>query len=203
MELGLPPDAAYGRGMNVQRGVRPWFTSGSPYEELALPYDPTAPQQRVAKRKRRFVSRVISLGITLAIMAGIFYWQREQFDASTAPWVLYGIVVGISLAFLVAAFLAWRQAKRILAGLGQGLALRIGRPGVEIAGSYVSWHDLKDIAVTKGKLGHGPQLTVTRTDGYSLAVPLDQLDIYAATLDSTARAYSGGRFGVDLTALGN
>ena len=57
--------------------------------------------------------------------------------------------------------------------------------------------------MTKGKLGHGPQLTVTRTDGYSLSVPLDQLDVYPATLDSTARAYSGGRFGVDLAALEN
>lgn len=202
MELGLPPDAAYGRGMSVQRGVRPWFTSGSPYEELALPYDPTAPQQRVAKRRKRFVSRVISLVLTLAIMVGLYLWQREQF-ASSAPWVLYGIVVGVSLVFLLVAFLAWRQAKKILAGLGQGLALRLGRPGVEIAGAYVSWDDLQGLAVTKGKLGHGPQLTVTRTDGYSLSVPLDQLDVYPATLDSTARAYSGGRFGVDLTALEN
>ncbi|GAA3704051.1 hypothetical protein GCM10022204_21810 [Microlunatus aurantiacus] len=185
-----------------QRGVRPWFTSGSPYEELGLPYDPTAPQQRVAKRRKRFVSRVISLVLTLAIMVGLYLWQREQF-ASSAPWVLYGIVVGVSLVFLLVAFLAWRQAKKILAGLGQGLALRLGRPGVEIAGAYVSWDDLQGLAVTKGKLGHGPQLTVTRTDGYSLSVPLDQLDVYPATLDSTARAYSGGRFGVDLTALEN
>lgn len=185
-----------------QRGVRPWFTSGSPYEELALPYDASAPVQRVAKRKKRFVSRVVSLVLTLAIMVGIYFWQREQF-AGSAPWVLYGIVIGISLAFLLAAFLAWRQATRIRAALGQGLALRLGRPGVEIAGAYVSWDDLKSLAVTKGKLGHGPQLTVTRTDGYSLSVPLDQLDVYPATLDSTARAYSGGRFGVDLAALEN
>ncbi len=87
--------------------------------------------------------------------------------------------------------------------MGQGLALRIGRPGVEIAGAYVPWSELGSLAVTKGKLGHGPQLTVTRVDGYSLAVPLDQLDVFPATLDSTARAYSAGRFGVDLTALEN
>ena len=87
--------------------------------------------------------------------------------------------------------------------MGQGIALRIGRPGVEIAGSYVPWADLGSLAVTKGRPGHGPQLRVTRIDGYSVAVPLDQLDVYPATLDSTARAYSGGRIGVDLTALEN
>ena len=202
MGLGLPEEAAYLRGMSVERGVRPWFTAGSPYEELALLYDPTGPLQRVVRRKKRFVSRVISLGITLAIMVGIYLWQSDQFSYS-APWVIYGIVVGISLAFAVLAFLAWRQAKKILASMGQGIALRLGRPGVEIAGAYVSWADLGSLAVTKGRLGHGPQFTVTRTDGYSLSVPLDQLEVYPATLDSTARAYSGGRFGVDLAALEN
>ena len=202
MGLGPPEQAPYLRDMRVQRHGRPWFTTGSPYEELALVYDPSGPLLRVARRKRKLVSRVISLGITLAIMVGIYLWQRDQFSYS-APWVIYGIVLGISVAFGVFSFLAWRQAKKILAAMGQGIALRLGRPGVEIAGGYVPWSDLGSLAVTKGKLGHGPQFTVTRTDGYSLSVPLDQLEVYPATLDSTARAYSGGRFGVDLAALEN
>lgn len=188
--------------MSFQQGVRPWFTTGSPYEELALPYDPSAAETRVKRRRRRFVSRVISLVITLAIMTAIYLWQREQF-ASAALWVVYGIALAISLGFAVFALIAWRQAVRILAGLGQGLALRIGRPGVEIAGGFVPWSELGSLAVAKGRLGHGPQLKVTRADGHSLSVPLDQLDVFPATLDSTARAYSGGRFGVDLSALEN
>jgi len=202
MGLGSPEQATHLRDMSVQRNGRPWFTTGSPYEELALVYDPSGPLLRVARRKRKFVSRVISLGITLAIMVGIYLWQRDQFSYS-APWVIYGIVLGISAAFGVFSFLAWRQAKKILTAMGQGIALRLGRPGVEIAGGYVPWSDLGSLAVTKGKLGHGPQFTVTRTDGHSLSVPLDQLEVYPATLDSTARAYSGGRFGVDLAALEN
>ena len=187
--------------MSLHRG-EPWFTTGSPYEELALRYEPAGPLERVGRRRKRFVSRVISLALTLAIMIGLYLWQRDQF-AYAAPWIAYGVVLGISLGFALFSFLAWRQAKRILAALGQGLALRIGRPGVTIAGAYVPWSELGSLAVTKGRLGHGPQLTVTRVDGHSLAVPLDQLNVYPATLDSTARAYSGGRFGVDLTALEN
>lgn len=202
MGLGPPEGITYLRDMSVQRNGRPWFTTGSPYEELALVYDPSGPLLRVARRKRKFVSRVISLAITLAIMVGIYLWQRDQFGYS-APWIIYGIVLGISVALGVFSFLAWRQAKKILAAMGQGIALRLGRPGVEIAGGYVPWSDLGSLAVTKGKLGHGPQLTVTRADGHSLSVPLDQLEVYPATLDSTARAYSGGRFGVDLAALEN
>jgi hypothetical protein len=188
--------------MSYHAGVRPWFTTGSPYEELALPYDPTAAEQRVRRRRRRFISRVISLVITAAVMVAIYFWQRDQFSYA-ALWVIYGIGLAVSLGFAVFALLGWLQARKILASMGQGLALRIGRPGVEIAGAFVPWDELGSLAAAKGRIGHGPQLTVTRNDGYSLSVPLDQLDVFPATLDSTARAYSGGRFGVDLAALEN
>jgi hypothetical protein len=202
MTLGPAEEAAYRRGMSVQHGVRPWFTTGSPYEELALPYDPTAAQLRVKRRRRRFISRVISLVITVAVMVAIYVWQRDQFGYA-ALWVVYGIALAVSLGFAVFALLGWLQARKILAAMGQGLALRIGRPGVEIAGAFVPWAELGSLAAAKGRVGHGPQLRVTRVDGYSLSVPLDQLDVFPATLDSTARAYSGGRFGVDLVALEN
>lgn len=188
--------------MSIQPGVRPWFTTGSPYEELVLGYDPTPAMRRLRLRRRRFISRVVSLVITLGIMIAIYVWQPGQFEGASL-WVVYGIVLAISLGFAVFALIAWLQARKIVARLGQGIALRMGRPGVEIGGAYVPWAELGSLAVRKGKLGHGPQFTVTRGDGQPLAVPLDQLDVFPATLDSTARAYSGGRFGVDLTALGN
>ncbi|MDN5804575.1 MAG: hypothetical protein L0H26_08350 [Microlunatus sp.] len=187
----------------MQMRDRSWFATGSAYEELALVHDAGGPMARVARRRKRFVSRVISLVITLAIMTGIYFWQRDQFDY-TAPWLIYGIVLGISLGFAVFSFLACRQAKKIMAAVGPGLALRIGRPGVEIEGTYVPWSDLDTLAVTKGKLGHGPQLRVTTLGAvFSASVPLDQLAVFPSTLDSTVRAYSGGRFGVDLRALEN
>ena len=188
--------------MSIQPGVRPWFTTGSPYEELALAYDPTAALQRLRNRRRRFVSRIVSLVITLGIMIAIYFWQPEQFAGATL-WVVYGIVLAISLGFAVFSLIGWLQARKILAGLGQGIALRLGRPGVEIGGTYVPWTEVDSLAVRKGRLGHGPQFTVARGDGQRFAVPLDQLAVFPATLDSTARAYSGGRFGVELTALGN
>lgn len=188
--------------MSVESGVQPWFTTGSAYEELVLTYDPTAATGRLRDRRRRFLSRVFSLAITLGLMVAFYIWQREQFRGA-ALWLVYGIVLAISLGFAVFALLAWLQARKIVAGLGQGIALRIGRPGVEIAGTYVPWDGLASLAVRKGKLGHGSQFTVTGVDGRRLAVPLDQLDVFPATLDSTARAYSGGRLGVDLRALDN
>lgn len=188
--------------MSFVDGVRPWFTTGSAYEELVLTYHPSAAQQRLRSRRRRFVSRIISLVITLGIMIAIYVWQPGQFVGASL-WLVYGIVLAISLGFAAFSLIGWLQARKIVARLGQGIALRLGRPGVAIGGAYVPWTELDSLAVLKGKLGHGPQFTVTRSDGQRLAVPLDQLDVFPATLDSTARAYSGGRFGVDLTALDN
>ena len=188
--------------MSMESGIRPWFTTGSAYQELVLAYDPSVARQRLRRRRRRFVSRIVSLAITIGLMIAIYAWRPEQF-AGASLWLVYGFVFAISLGFAVIALLGWLQARRIVAGLGQGIALRIGRPGVELAGTYVPWGELGSLAVRKGKFGHGPQFTVTRVDGSRLAVPLDQLEVFPATLDSTARAYSRGRFGVDLAALDN
>jgi hypothetical protein len=39
--------------------------------------------------------------------------------------------------------------------------------------------------------------------GSQASVSFEQIPTYPATLDTTARAFSGGRHGVDLTALDN
>ncbi len=57
--------------------------------------------------------------------------------------------------------------------------------------------------MVKGGLGRGPVLRLTLADGRQVGVGLDQISVFPATLDSTARAFSGGRHGVDLTALDN
>ena len=181
-------------------GVRPG-QHRSPYEELALPYDPTAAEQRVKRRRRRSVSRVISLVITVAVMVAIYFWQRDQFGYA-ALWVIYGIALAVSLGFAVFALLGWLQARKILASMGQGLALRIGRAGVEIAGAFVPWAELGSLAAAKGRVGHGPQLRVTRIDGFRC-----RCRSTSSTSSRHPRQHRAGvlgrPLGVDLVALEN
>jgi hypothetical protein len=59
------------------------------------------------------------------------------------------------------------------------------------------------IKVVKGGVGRSPRLELSRTNAGPGSVALDQISVHPATLDSTARAYSGGRHGVDLEALDN
>ena len=176
--------------------------SPAPIEELAVPWDAVRIQDKVARRRRLVRSRLISLAISVVIMVVIYLWQREQL---TGPgiWVIFGTVLGISLVVLAVAVLAYRFARAELAEAGPGYAVRIGRRGVQVADLAAPWSEVASLAAVAGRVLRGPRLRLTLTDGRSASVPFDQIDVWPATLDTTARAYSAGRFGVDLTGLDN
>ena len=97
----------------------------------------------------------------------------------------------------------YRQTRGQLRSIGYGTAIRIGPPGIQVAGLAASWPYVGSVAVTKGRFGRSPALTLRLIDGRQSQVPLDQVTVFPATLDSSVRAFSSGRQGVDLTALEN
>jgi hypothetical protein len=170
--------------------------------ELVVPYDPSQLQQRVARRRRGMWSRVVSLGITILILVLFYVFGGDQTRAAGSLWV-YGVIVGISLAWFVGYLVAWLRARRALAAVGTGTAVRIGRPGIQVGRVFARWSEVTEVTTATGRWGRSPRLELRRTSGPPVSVPLDQIDVHPATLDSTARAYSGGRHGVDLSALDN
>jgi len=177
------------------------MTSGY-IEELALPFDTSRAEQLLAGRRRRMRSRLVSLGITVLILVALYLWQRDRLSVG-AFLGLYGVVLGISVVWLLVHVVGFLRARRGLASIGSGVALRIGRTGVEMRGVYVPWPEVVSLAAVKGRIGQGPLLQLSRTSGPRLTVPFDQLDARPATLDTTARAYSAGKHGVDLEAFEN
>jgi hypothetical protein len=174
--------------------------STGPISELVVPYDPGPLAEKVARRRRLVRSRLFSLGITVALLLLIYLWQREDLQGAVFV-VLYALILGISLALLGASVALYVLAKREFAALGSGIAIRIGPPGIQVAGLSASWPEVAAIDTVKGGLGRNPQLRLTTTDGRRANVPLDQVTVFPATLDSTVRAFSAGRHGVDLSAL--
>lgn len=173
-----------------------------PVPELDVTYDPGPAEAKVEKRRRQVRSRVISLIITVIVLAAIYFWQRDELQGA-GFFAVYGLVLGISVVWLgVVVFLSIR-ARQERAAVGHGIAVRIGRPGIQIAGLGAGWSEVSSVAVAKAGVGRGPVLRLKLRDGRQADVALDQLSIYPATLDSTVRAFSGGRHGVDLTALDN
>lgn len=175
--------------------------SSGPIEELAVPYDPTELETLVARRRAQVRSRIVSLVITLVILTVIYFWQAEQFRGVAAIAVAYSFAIALSLGWLAVVYIRYRRARADLAEVGSGTALRIGRPGVQVGDLYAGWPEVASLAMAKGGLGRGPRLQLSLTDGRHASVGLNQISVFPATLDSTARAYSGGRHGVDLTAL--
>jgi hypothetical protein len=171
-----------------------------PIEELVLDFDPTAARAKVSKRRRQLRGRVVSLVLTVAILAALYFWQRDELSGRSFV-TLYSVLIGISLAWLLGQLIAYVKAKRALAQVGTGTALRIGRAGVELRAVFVPWAQVQSLAAVSPGWGRAELLRLTPLEGPPVTVPLDQLDVRPATLDTTARAYSAGRHGVDLQAL--
>jgi hypothetical protein len=171
-------------------------------DELIVPYDPSQLQLRVARRRRGMWSRLISLGITVVILVLLYFFGGDRLQGAGSLWV-YGVVLAISLGWFVGYLVAWLRARRAARGVGTGTAVRIGRPGIQVGQVFTPWSEVSGLAMTGSRLGASPRFELRRSTGPAVSVPLDQIDVHPATLDSTARAYSGGRHGVDLSALDN
>lgn len=174
--------------------------STSPISELIIPYDPEPLAEKVGRRRRLVRSRVISLGITIALLVLIYLWRREDMQGA-AFITIYVLVLGISLAWLAASIVLYFLARREMATQGSGIAIRIGPPGIQVAELASAWPQVAAIDTIKGGFARGPRLRLALADGKQATVSLDQVKVFPATLDSTVRAFSAGRHGVDLSAL--
>ena len=168
-------------------------------EELIVPFDDSQLRTRAQRRKRGMWSRVISLVITVVVLALLYRYGGDQLRAGGFLPV-YGVVLAISVAWFLGYLVAWLRARRALARMGRGTAVRIGRPGIQVGRTFTPWAEVTELTMVRRR-GRGPRLEVRRTSGPPVSVPLDQFEVAPATLDNTARAYSGGRHGVDLAAL--
>jgi len=175
--------------------------TGRPIEEMVIDYDLGLVSERAERRRRLFRSRMISLAITVVVVIVLAVWLRSQ-GHPFGLW-LSVVIIAISAAWAIVYYLIYRRARTELGELRPGTAIRIGRSGVEVAGLSAGWADVAAISAAGGGLGRSPRLSLRLTDGRSASLALDQVTVLPATLDSTVRAYSGGRHGVDLTALDN
>lgn len=188
-----------------ERGPTPYgahhsFALAAPIEELLVPYSAEPLTEKLGRRRRGLRSRLVSLVITAVILVLLYFFGPEQLRGG-GFLALYGVALGFSVAWFLGYLLAYLLARRELRSLGTGTAVRIGRPGVQVAGLFTPWSEVSTLGMASGRFGRRPRLELRHTNGPVASVPLNQIVVLPATLDSTARAYSGGRQGVDLSAL--
>jgi hypothetical protein len=175
------------------------MTSGQ-IEELRVDFDPGPTQASVLRWRRLVRGRIIGAVLTVLVLAALYLWRGED-AAGPGTLIVYAVIIGLSLVWLLVYLLIYRRAKKYAATVKAGTAICIDRRGVEVAGVVVPWPEVAGIAAVPARWGRSPRLQVTRHHGDPLSVPFDHMDVRPATLDMTARAYSAGRHGVDLQAL--
>ena len=52
--------------------------STGPISELVVPYDPGPLTEKVVRRRRLVRTRLVSLGITVAVLLLIYLWRRDD-----------------------------------------------------------------------------------------------------------------------------
>lgn len=65
----------------------------------------------------------------------------------------------------------------------------------------VRWSEVAEFSVLGSSLGAGPVVRLVDSEGHRWEVPVSWLDALPGTIDSAARAWSGGRTGLDVTGL--
>jgi len=176
--------------------------SQTPITELLVPYDQGPLTEKLAHRKALVRSRIISLVITVAVLVAVYLWQRNQLQG-TGFLVVYAVVLGIPVVWLIVVLIMYLRTRGALRGLAPGVAIRVGPPGIQVAGLGAPWPQVASVAAVKPGPGKGPALRLTLVDGRQAAVPFEQVTVFPATLDSAVRAFSASRHGVDLSALDN
>lgn len=174
---------------------------------LIVPYAYARVHAEVARRKSVVFLRGASTCLTILVLIGLQVWRHLRTVQSPVfgwpYWAALGVSMAINLGILGFAILAWLRARKRAAGLRPEAAMTISRIGVELTGVRTPWAEVSGLQARTERFGRGDTFLVHRTNTTPVTVPFDVLDVAPSTLDSAARAYSGGRIGVDFSRMDN
>ena len=170
---------------------------------LAVAYDPAPTAARAARIRGGIRSRIFSALLSLVLLGVLIYffgesWGRTWVIAMVAMWA-----ASTAVGFLVS-FLSLRSARKDLAAIGQGDALRIDGGGVELLHGIPTrarWQETSAVRLSGRHAGRGPDVVLEVGGRAAGRVPLSFLGITPSALDSALFAYSLGRLRLDASHL--
>lgn len=170
---------------------------------LHVSWDPTSADRQVAVTRRRFVSGIIGLVVTLLLFGGLYWWSHRDDGpgwSGTGQWTVAGVVVGLSVLLLVLRFAHWRLAVRHRRGVGEGEVITASWPGLQVAGHFWDWEEVGGVRTLRGGATIGDRYVVETPQG-PWTVEVDDLAVKPATLAAALQRYSQGRCPVELDAI--
>lgn len=172
-------------------------------DQFAVALTPLPTAARVAKHRSALRWRIISALISLVILIVIAVVLDQGW---TSGWIItLGILWVVSTgAWLSITIFALRRAKRDLASIAHGDAIRIDRQGMEFVHPEprrASWGEISALKITGPSFGAGPNL-VMEVDSQPVAkVPMSFLDAMPSAIDSAVTAHSLGRIRLDVSEM--
>ncbi len=193
---------------------------------LEVAYNPVPAAGRVARHQATRLRLALESLLIVAVVALIWAIARESFDLGTLMGMLIGWLVVFLILFIIQN-LRLQAARKDLLTINEGTVLRLDPRGVAMrreqrvtgaggaavgfdgvpahpqdpALDLVGWQDLAEFAVLGSGMGAGPVVRLVDADGHRWEVPVSWLDALPGAIDSAARAWSGGRTGLDVTGL--
>lgn len=177
--------------------------TGMNAEQFAVALTPLPTAARVARHRGAIRWRIISAIISVAILIAIVYFFNPGWSRGwiIALFVLWGLSTAIWLGL---SFYALHRAKKDLASITHGDALRISRQGMEYLHPEprrAEWGRISSLKITGPSFGAGPNL-VMEVDGEPPAkIPMSFLDAMPSAIDSAVSAHSLGRVRLDVSDM--
>lgn len=175
-------------------------------DAFVIGHDLQATRERAAQAARRIWATILRALLSAALFTVFYVVARRQHMGGFSVlllllgWLPTLAVIGWNIA-------QYLRARSQLRRLGPGPALIISRTGIEgfdpggSATERMPWQALASVRGVHRPLLPGGALVCTCTDGRRWSVPFGVLDQSVSGIDNAIRVYSGGRLGLDVSAL--
>lgn len=182
--------------------VQPQLSPSAP-SGMLVSYTAEPLAKRAAGLKQAMIKRIISL--VFSVIITIVWWILfDPVVGSFLFWLLIGSVVySAGLLGWAIAQLVW--TRKTAAKVPLGPAFQIDTRGVVVSsnplGERLSWPQVRVVKGRNKNFNPGPKLEFAWDAERVWQVPIVMLDAPPSQIDSALRAFSLGRFGLDLSSV--
>lgn len=170
---------------------------------MLVSYTPVAMAQRAAKIRSLLFRQWLGVGISL-LLGAVWWFLFKPAVFSLLFWLLIGSVTW-SVIRVVTSLIKLRRARRTTSQVPLGPAFQIDNHGVVLSsvpsGERIAWPQVRLVKGRNKFFNPGPRLEFAWGVDQVWSVPIIVLDAPPSVIDSAMRAFSQGRFGLDLSSV--
>ena len=170
---------------------------------MLVSYSPVAMAQRAA-RFRALLFRQW-LGVAISVVISVVWWLIFSPELYSLLFWLLIASVAWSLLRVLATIVKLRRARKTTSQVPLGPAFQIDNHGLVLStvpeGERVGWPEVRLIKGRNKFFNPGPQIEFAWGNNRTWSVAIIVLDAAPGVIDSALRAFSLGRFGLDLSSV--